>query len=83
MALIKKAPLIGYELYNLDDDPAERRDLSATQPAKLAELTAAVQRIHDEVRTEGPVWPPFSDPGYEQKVIEWPNYAAKPLPKQN
>ncbi len=83
MDLIKKSPLIGYELYNLDDDPGEKNDLSATQRAKLAELTAAVQKAHDEVRTESPVWPPFSDPGYEQKVIVWPDYVAKPLPRIN
>lgn len=79
MQLIKSARLAGFELYNLEVDPAEKNDLSATQPAKLAELRTILEKIHADVRAEGPVWPDFEDSGYEQRVIKWPDYVAKPL----
>ena len=35
------------ELYNLAEDPAETTDLSATMPAKVAELDAVMRREHE------------------------------------
>jgi arylsulfatase A len=44
------------ELYNLREDPGQRRNLFAEQPAKVAELRAELQRIrtHGEVRPLAP-----------------------------
>ncbi|MBI4622030.1 MAG: sulfatase-like hydrolase/transferase [Verrucomicrobia bacterium] len=79
MQLIKTARLTGFELYDLDQDPAEKTDLAAANPEKLAELRKNMEAIHADVRAEGPVWPPFVDPRYEQLRIEWPDYVARPL----
>jgi arylsulfatase A len=79
--LLKNARLDGFELYNVQDDPSEKNDLSAAQPEKLAELKGILTKFHAQVRTEGPIWPAFDDPAYEQRVIQWPNYLAKPLPR--
>ena len=35
-----------YELYNLDDDPGETKDLAAEEPGKLAELRAIMEEAH-------------------------------------
>lgn len=76
---IKSAPLAGFELYQIEDDPAEKNELSAREPARLAELKAALLAFHAGVGAEAPVWPDFQDPRYEQQVIQWPDYKAKPL----
>jgi arylsulfatase A len=78
---IKQPGLSGFELYNLKDDPAEMTDLAAAQPLKLEALKGSMQKIHDSVRAEAPLWPDFNDPRYEQLRIEWPDYVAKPLPR--
>ena len=44
-------------LYNLRDDFSEKHDLSASEPARLAELTAKLKQIHAEVKAESPTWP--------------------------
>ncbi len=77
--LIKKAPLAGFELYDLATDPNETRDLAAQRPDKLAELKAALIEYHATVQADAPVWPAFDDPKYEDARIEWPTYVAKPL----
>jgi arylsulfatase A len=79
--LLKRAKLIDFELYNLERDPAEKRELSSALPAKFAELKAALQAFHGEVRAEGSLWPRFEDPRHEQRVIQWPEYQARPLPR--
>ena len=44
-----------YELYDLDADPAERRDLAAERPDKVEELKALMREAH----TDDPAWPLF------------------------
>ena len=44
-----------WELFNIEDDPGETRDLSSEQPELLDKLTAGWQRYADEV---GVVFPP-------------------------
>jgi arylsulfatase A len=78
--LIKKARLTGFELYDLEADPAESTNLAERRPEKLVELQAALAEYHASVQADAPVWPPFDDPGYEKHRIEWPSYRAKPLP---
>ena len=48
--------LTKFELYNLRQDRSEANELSAREPAKLAEMTAALRRLNAEIETEGPDW---------------------------
>jgi arylsulfatase A len=79
--LIRHGRLTAFELYDLEADPAESRDLATAQPEKLAELRGEMERIHAGVSAEGPAWPPFVDPRYEQLRIKWPDYTAKSAKK--
>ena len=48
--------LTTFELYNLRRDRAEKTELSAQEPAKLAEMTAALRKLNAEIEAEGPDW---------------------------
>jgi arylsulfatase A len=48
--------LTRFELYNLRRDRAEKTELSAQEPAKLAEMTAALRKLNAEIEAEGPDW---------------------------
>ena len=48
--------LTTFELYNLRRDRAEKTELSAQEPAKLAEMTAALRKLNAEIEAEGPAW---------------------------
>ena len=48
--------LTRFELYNLRRDRAEKTELSAQEPAKLAEMTAALRKLNAEIEAEGPAW---------------------------
>lgn len=76
---IKGAPLADFELYQVEQDPAEKNELSAREPARFTALKAALLAYHAGVGAEAPIWPDFQDPRYEQQVIQWPDYKAKPL----
>jgi arylsulfatase A len=54
--IVADEELTKFELYNLADDPQERRDLSATEPEKFAELTQALIEMDREIKSEGPDW---------------------------
>ncbi len=56
MPWIKKAKLNAFELYNLRDDLAQERDLSASHPEKLEELKKLLNERHAEVVADGPNW---------------------------
>jgi arylsulfatase A-like enzyme len=70
-------------LYDLKADPTERRNLARANPAKLAELTAALERYNAEMAA--PMWPALLEaphhpdhhildtppPGAE--YVMWPN----------
>jgi arylsulfatase A len=70
----KAAELTGFALYNLRGDIAEKNNLAASEPAKLAELQAQLQSKYREVRAESPTWPAWKFTGSEGKKIEWPDY---------
>ncbi|HYE97288.1 MAG TPA: sulfatase-like hydrolase/transferase [Planctomycetota bacterium] len=55
-ALIKKHALVGFELYNLREDPGQQRDLAATQPQVLERLSKALVAKYRDVQSEGPLW---------------------------
>jgi arylsulfatase A len=73
----KTAMPVAYELYNLKDDLAESKDLAATQPQKLKEMTEHLLKKYLEVRAESPVWPNWTFTGVEGKRIQWPDYVTK------
>ena len=70
-------------LFNLDDDPEERTDLSASEPERVAELTALLD-AHSATLAE-PLWPsiaempvgidqPLGQPESEEdEYVYWPN----------
>lgn len=48
--------LSSFELYNVQADPHETRELSAAEPAKFAEMQAALKKLNAEIEAEGPTW---------------------------
>jgi arylsulfatase A len=63
----KTAELKDFELYNLREDIGESRDLSSTQPAKLAEMKSLLAAKYQEVRQESPTWPAWQPPAPKAK----------------
>jgi arylsulfatase A len=61
--LLANADLSRFELYNLRSDVSEQRDLAASEPERLATLSAKLRQLHAEVKAEGPTWP--AGPGTE------------------
>ncbi|MEX2174737.1 MAG: sulfatase-like hydrolase/transferase [Pirellulaceae bacterium] len=70
----KAAEPIRFALYNLRDDRAESKDLSAAEPAKLAELKTLLVKSYHDVRDESPLWPVWTFDGREGARIVWPDY---------
>jgi arylsulfatase A len=70
----KAAEPVSFALYNLKLDIGETKDLSAAEPAKLAELTALLKEKYHDVRGESPVWPAWKFDNREGQRIEWPEY---------
>ncbi|MFO7975469.1 MAG: hypothetical protein R6V12_12635 [Candidatus Hydrogenedentota bacterium] len=62
------------ELYNLRRDVGETTDLAEQEPERLAEMSAKLRKLYNEVREESPVWPAWEWSRYEQQRIEWPEY---------
>jgi arylsulfatase A len=54
--LVCDEKLATFELYNVERDPQEKQELSQQEPAKLAELKSAVERMHLEIEQESPGW---------------------------
>jgi arylsulfatase A len=48
--------LARFELYDLQNDPQEKTNLSATQPAKFEEMKTALVKLNTEIEAEGPDW---------------------------
>ena len=71
---LKTAELTGFELYNLRDDIGEKKDLAASEPARLKVIRAKLETMYHEVREESPTWPEWEFARYESRRIEWPAY---------
>ena len=56
MELVKGMTLDAFELYNLREDPSEKRELSKAEPRRLKAVAERLARIHDEVKAEGVDW---------------------------
>jgi arylsulfatase A len=55
-ARLKAAQLTDFSLYRMTDDAGETRDLAATEPEKLKELTAKLQTLYTELTATMRVW---------------------------
>jgi arylsulfatase A len=75
---IKSAELERFELYDLRHDEGETRDLAAQETGRLNQMAEAVRKLYREVRDEGPVWPAWKSPRYEEERIVWPPYWKPP-----
>ncbi len=74
MAQIKSAELIGFELYNLQDDIGESTNLVNVEKAVFEALKKEMSSIFDEIRFDPVEWPSWEWPRYESSRIEWPEY---------
>ncbi len=54
---VRAAKLTDFSLYRVTDDIGEARDVSATEPAKLRELSAKMETLYREVTATMHVWP--------------------------
>ncbi len=74
---VKTAELAKFFLHHLGRDIGETNELSATEPAKLAELRDLLETKYREVRAETPVWPHWKAVNLESQLIVWPDYWLK------
>lgn len=66
--LLANAELTKVELYNLRKDISESHDLATSEPARTADLSAKLKKLHAEIKAEGPVWP--AGPGTEEAAAK-------------
>lgn len=48
--------LTKFELYDVQRDPQEKDELSTREPAKFAEMKAALVKLNTEIEADGPPW---------------------------
>lgn len=53
---IKRARLVRYELYNLQRDPNETKDLAPANGKTFERMKARFLELHEDIRAEGPVY---------------------------
>ena len=51
--LLADASLERYELYNLEDDAGESKNLAEAQPERVKRMAAEMRRLHEEIKAEG------------------------------
>lgn len=51
--LLANARLDRFELYNLSDDVAEKKDLAENEPERVKRMMAEMKRLHEEINAEG------------------------------
>ncbi|MBL9188681.1 MAG: sulfatase-like hydrolase/transferase [Opitutaceae bacterium] len=54
---VRAAKLTDFSLFRVTDDIGEARDVAATEPAKLRELGAKMEKLYQEVTATMHVWP--------------------------
>ncbi len=74
--IMKSARLSGFELYRMNEDIGESRDLKAVETARFEGMKDTMEKLFREIQEEGPVWPEWEHQRYEGKRIEWPDYKA-------
>jgi len=71
MPFIKRSELQDFELYNLRHDPAQRSDVSSSEPEIVARLKSRMTKFHADVVGEGPVWKIPASYGQGKKAKLW------------
>lgn len=54
--IVADEKLARFELYNIQNDPQEKQELSRQEPAKFAEMQTGLQKLNAEIEAEGPDW---------------------------
>lgn len=54
--ILASEDLSRFELYNLEEDPGESRELSAREPERLATMKKELAELHRAIEAEGPDW---------------------------
>ncbi len=54
--ILSDEKLTMFELYNVQQDPQEKSELSATEPAKFASMKSELIKLNTEIEAEGPDW---------------------------
>ncbi len=54
--VVADEPLTKFQLFNIARDEHEQKDLAGEEPAKLAEMRAALKKLNTEIEAEGPDW---------------------------
>ncbi len=73
----KAAEPVSFALYNLKEDRAEMKDLSAIDAVKFAEMKALLLAKYHAVREESPTWPAWTFDNREGQRIEVPEYVKE------
>lgn len=71
---IKSAELTNFELYNLQEDIAESKNLVSLRADVFDRLKPKMESIYAEVKAAAPTWPAWEWPKYESSRIQWPDY---------
>lgn len=62
--IVAAEDMSAFELYNVQADPKEEKELSSAEPQKFAEMQATLKKLNAEIEAEGPTW--------------WKNYGKRP-----
>lgn len=54
--ILASEDLSRFELYNLEEDPAEARELSAREPGRFEAMKKELVELHRSIEAEGPDW---------------------------
>ena len=54
--LIKQHKLVGFELYNIKNDPMQSQDLAGSEPERLDRLARKLREKYTQIQTEGRSW---------------------------
>ena len=64
MDIIRNAEINGFELYNLQEDIGETKNLAEKESQRLGTMAEMLVKLHREVRAEGPSWPVARTPDF-------------------
>ena len=73
----KAAEPISFVLYNLKADIGETKDLSSSEPEKLADMKDKLLKKYTQVREESPTWPAWTFDNREGKRVVQPDYVKE------
>jgi arylsulfatase A len=74
---LKTAKLGRFEIYNLQVDPGETRDLATSETGRLKKMAQRLQEIYAGVQKDCPTWPEWEWERYEHERIQWPPYRGR------